>query len=114
MLNKKPHIENHKTLAESKLAARLEALKSRGLSDLQIQRDSTIKHFRAEVRKARFQLANIANLESEIVRRAEEKAIKLAAPKTDHPKPKRSAPDPMKKKAKKEKKIAAASAETAE
>lgn len=107
MLNRKPHIENHKFLAENKLTTRLEDLKSRGMTDLQIQRDSTVKHIRAKVRQAKEQLANIAKLESEIARRAEEKAEKLAAPKIDHPKPKRSAQDSMKKKAKKEKKSAA-------
>jgi hypothetical protein len=115
MLNRKPHIENHKILAEGKLATRIEKLKSKGKTDLQIERDSAVKHFRAEIRHARQQLASIAELESDIVRRAEEKAQKLAAPKSDQPKPKRSARDPMKKKAKKEKKMAiAAAAETAE
>ena len=57
-------------------------------------------------------MANIAKLESEIARMAEIKANKLAAPKTDHPKSKRSAPDPMTKKAKKEKKNAAEAVET--
>jgi hypothetical protein len=107
MLNKKPHIENHKILNESKLATRIENLKSKGRTDLQIQRDSAVKHLKAEIRQARQQLTSIVELESDIARRAEEKAQKLAAPKTDQPKPKRSAQDPMKKKAKKEKKMAA-------
>ena len=110
MLNKKPHIENHKILAESRLATRIENLKLKGKTDVQIQRDSAVKHLRAEIRQARQQLASIAKLESDIARRAEEKA-----PKSEKPKPKRSAQDPMKKKAKKEKKMAiAADAETAE
>ncbi|MBW2443014.1 MAG: hypothetical protein JRH12_21245 [Deltaproteobacteria bacterium] len=110
MLNKKPHIENHKILAESKLATRIENLKSKGKTDVQIQRDSAVKHLRAEISQARQQLASIAKLESDIARRAEEKARKLAAPKSEKPKPKPSAQDPMKKKARKEKKIAAAAA----
>jgi hypothetical protein len=114
MLNKKPHFENHKNLAESKLAARLKILKSKGLTEIQIQRDNNVKHYRAEIRKARYQLADIAKLESEIARKAEIKAEKLAAPRTDHPKPKRSASDPEKKKAKSEKKRTAATAETGE
>lgn len=113
MLNKKPHVKNHKILAESKLATRIENLKSKGKTELQIQRDSAVKHFRAEIRHARQLLASIAELESDIARRAEEKAQKLAAPKSKEPKPKRSAQDPMKKKAKKEKKMNAA-AETAD
>lgn len=114
MLNKKPHFENHKTLAVSKLAARLEFLKSRGIADLQIRKDPKVKHYRAAIRKAQYQLADIAKLESQIVLKAEIKAAKLAAPKTDHPKPKRSASDPEKKKAKREKKLAAAEAEAEE
>jgi len=114
MLNKKPHIENHKNLAESKLAARLEILKSRGMTAVQVQRDATVKHFKAEIRKARYRLADITTLESEIARRAEIKAKKLAAPKADHPKHKRSDSDPEKKRVKKEKKVAAATAETEE
>ena len=114
MLNKKPHVESHKTLAESKLAGRIESLKSKGKTDEQIQKDSAVKHFRAEIRQAKQQLASIAKLESDIARRAEEKAQKLAAPKSEKQKPKRSAQDPMKKKAKKEKKMAAAAAAEAE
>jgi hypothetical protein len=114
MLNKKPHIENHRNLAESKLFARLEILKSKGKTAVQIQRDAKVKHHKAKIRKARNQLANIAKLESQIAQKAEIKAKKLAAPKTDHPKPKQSAPDPMKKRAKKEKKPANANAEKEE
>ena len=114
MLNRKPYIENHKNLAESKLATRLEILKSRGMTPVQIQRDATVKHFRAEIRKARYQLADIATLESQIAQRAEIKAKKLAAAKTDQPQHKRSGSDPEKKRAKKEKKLAAATAETEE
>ena len=114
MLNKKPYIETHKNLAESKLAARLEILKSNGVTDIQIQRDAKVKHFKAEIRKARYQLADIAKLESQIAQRAEIKAKKLAAPKVEPPRHKRGSSDPEKKRAKKEKKIAAATAETVE
>jgi hypothetical protein len=108
MLNKKPYIENHKHLAESNLAARLELLKSQGKTAVQIKRDPTVRHFRAEARTARNRLADIAKLESQIARQAEVKAQKLAAPKADHPKGKRSGLDPEKKRAKREKKLAAA------
>ena len=53
MLNKKPYIENHRNLAESKLFARLEILKSKGKTAVQIQRDAKVKHHKAEIRKAR-------------------------------------------------------------
>ena len=114
MLNRKPYVENHKNLAESKLVARLEFLKSKGITAVQIQRDATVKHIKAEIRKARNQLADIAKLESQIAQKAEIKAQKLAAPKTDHPQHKRSVSDPEKKRAQREKKPAAAAAETEE
>jgi hypothetical protein len=114
MLNKKPFIENQQNLAAGKLAARLEFLKTKGMPDERIQKDPTVKHFRAEIRKARYQLADIAKLESQIAQQAEIKAQKLAVPKTDPPKHKRSDSDPTKKRAKKERKIAAAAAETEE
>jgi len=114
MLNKKPYIENHKNLAERKLAARLETLKSNGVTDIQIQRDANVKHYKAEIRQARYQLADIAKLESQIAQKADIKAKKLAAPKVEPPRHKRASSDPEKKRAKKEKKIAAATAETVE
>jgi len=114
MLNRKPYVENHKNLAESKLAARFEFLKSKGMTAVQIQRDATVKHIKAEMRKARNQLADIAKLESQIAQKAEIKAKKLAAPKVEPPKQKRSDADLEKKRAKKEKKAAAAKAETDE
>ncbi len=114
MLNKKPYIENHRKLAESKLFARLEFLKSKGMTAVQIQRDAKVKHHKAKIRQAKYQLATIAKLESQIARKAETKAKKLAAAKTDHPKPKQSEPDPAKKRPKKEKKPADATAETEE
>ena len=114
MLNRKPHIENHKNIAESKLATRLELLKSKGMNAVQIQRDPTVRHFRAEMRTARNRLANIAKLESQIVEKAEIKAQKFAAPKTDRPKSKRSVSDSEKKRVKREKKLAAVKEETKE
>lgn len=114
MLNKKPYIENHKSQAESKLKLRLQFLKSEGMTALQIKRDPQVKHYKAEIRKAKYQLTDIAKLESQIAQKAELKANKLAAPKTDQPKHERSAPDPMKKRAKREKKLAAAEAEAVE
>ena len=114
MLSKKLYFENHKDLAAGKLAARLEFLKTKGMPDERIQKDPTVKHFKAEIRKAKYQLADIAKLESQIARQAEIKAQKLTAPKTAPPKHKRSESDPTKKRAKREKKLAAAAAETEE
>ena len=114
MLNKKPYIESHKIIAESNLFARLEILKTKGMTPVQIQRDAKVKHLKAEIRKAKYQLAQIANLESQIAQKTEIKAQKLAAPKIDHPKHKRSVPDPEKKRAKREKKLTAVAVETEE
>jgi hypothetical protein len=114
MLNRKLHIENHKNAAESKLAARLELLKSKGMNAVRIQRDPTVRHFRAEMRAARNRLANIVKLESQIVQKAEIKAQKSAVPKIDRPKSKRSVSDLEKKRAKRESKLAAAKDETEE
>jgi len=114
MLNKKPSFENHKNIAENRLAARLEMLKSKGLTDLQIKRDVKVKHFRAAIRKARYQLAEIAELESQIAMRTEIKAQKSAAPKEDHPKHKRTAANPEKKRARRERKLSAAAARDTE
>jgi hypothetical protein len=110
MMNKKSYIETHKEDAESRLTARLEFLKTKGTPAERIRKDSTVRHFRAEIRKAKYQLADIAKLELQIAQKAEIKAQKLAAPKPDHVKHKRSAADPMKKRAKKEKKLAAVGA----
>lgn len=114
MLNKKPYIENHKKDAQTRLTGRLEFLRTKGMPAERIQKDPTVKHFRAEIRRANCQLADIAKLELQIAEKAEIKAKKLAAGKADHPKHKRSAADPMKKRAKREKKFAAAATEAEE
>ena len=108
MLKKKPFIQDHKKLAENKLLARMEVLKSKGMTKEQIQKDAVVKHHKAAIREAGYQLAQIEKLEMQIAQKAEIKAEKLAAPKVARLRPKRSAaPDPLKKKAKKERKIAA-------
>ena len=114
MLNKKPYIENHKSIAESKLAALLKLLKSTGMTYEQIQRHPKVRHYKAAVRQAKSQMASIAKLESQIVEKAEIKARKLAASKTDHHKPKHSVSGLGSKRSRREKKMAAAAAETEE
>ena len=84
-------------------------LKSKGMTEKQLQRDAKVRHFKGKIRQAKSQLAGIAELEQLIARKAEIKAEKLAAPKTSQPK-KRHVPDPAIKKAKKEKKISVAEA----
>jgi len=110
MLRQKPYTEEHKANAEKQLAAHVETLKSMGMTEAQIQRNATVKHINGKIRQAKRQLAGIAQLETEIARRAEIKAEKQAAPKIAEPK-KKHAPDPAKKKAKKERTVAAGEAD---
>jgi hypothetical protein len=110
MLKKKPQIENRKDTAEKQLATWVDKLKSKGLSDAQIQRDSQVRHYQAKVRQANYQLSVIAKNEALEARKAETKAKKAAAEKEAPAKSKKSAADSGQKKAKKEKKAAAAKA----
>ena len=106
MLKRKPYIEKHKKAAETELQYRLQILKSKGMSETQIQRDAKIKHYKAEIRQANHQLAEIGQMEASIRQKAELKARKSAELKNDHPKSKRSAPMTGKKWLKREKKLA--------
>jgi hypothetical protein len=113
MLKRKPYVEQHKTAAESQLVIHEETLKSIGMTEKQIQRDSRVRHIKGKIRQAKQQLAGIAELEVLIARKAEIKLEKQALEKVSQPK-KRRAPEPEVKKAKKvkkEKKMAAAGAE---
>jgi len=59
-LKAKIYVENQKKTAHGKLAARLAFLNEKGLGGGAIQRDSMIRKFRAEFRKANYRLACIA------------------------------------------------------
>lgn len=106
MLKKKPYIEEHKRTAEKQLAERVAALQSKGKAERDIQRDAAVRHFRGKIRQAAYRLAEIADVERQMARKAEIKAEKLAQPKVEPPKKRHSA-DPGKKKVKKERKPAA-------
>jgi hypothetical protein len=110
MLRKKEYIEQNRSRFEKNLATRLTALQSEGLTDMQIQRDPIVRHFRGEIRRSKCRLASIAQVEGLMARKAEIKAEKLAAPKVDQPR-KRHAADPEKKKARMERKLAASGAD---
>jgi hypothetical protein len=114
MMKKKPYIEDHKKIARQKLTVLKEILKARGMSPEQIQKDPKARHYRAQIRQADDRLAEIARLEAQTARKADIKAQKLAAPKTEAPKKKRRPVDPVPKRAKREKKIASMTAEAAE
>ena len=104
MLNRRPQIEAHKKAAEENLAARLEMLKAKGVNEEQIQRDARIKQLRAQVRKAKHQLAGIAAMTGLMEEKAAAKARKAAAAKEPQPQGKKAAKPATPKKPKKERK----------
>jgi hypothetical protein len=110
MLSRKPQIEDHRKSAEGKLAARLELLKNKGINDKLIQKDAKIKQFKAQIRKAKHQMAGIAAVETLISGKAEAKVQKKAAAEAPEPRQesKKAAKSAAPKKPKKEKKPAAA------
>lgn len=110
MLRKRPYIEKDKAQAEKRLSTRLEALQSEGVPEAQIRRDTLVRHFKGEIRRAKCRLASISELEELMARKAEIKAEKLATPKV-HPPKKRHAADPIKKKARMDRKQAAVEAD---
>jgi hypothetical protein len=104
MLNRKPQIEAHKKAAEENLAARLELLKTQGLEDGRIQKDAKVKQFRAQVRKAKQQLAGIAAMTVLVEEKAEAKARKSSTAKDPRLHAKKAAKPAAPKKPKKERK----------
>ena len=108
MLNRKPFIEDHRKASADKLAARLEFLKAKGADDKVIQKDPKIKQYKAEVRKAKRQMAGIGAMEALISEKVEAKAQKAAAAKAPRQEPKKAPKSTAPKKPKKEKKAAAA------
>jgi hypothetical protein len=104
MLDRKPQVAEHQKSARSQLAARLELLKAEGKNDKQIQKDPRIKQIRAEIGKAKKQMAAIGALETLLVAKAEAKAQKKEAAKVPRQKPKKSPDSAAPKKPKREKK----------
>jgi hypothetical protein len=91
-------------------------LKAKGIDDVAVKRDSLVKKYQAAIRKAKRQLAAIANQEKQNAELAQAKADKLAAKK--NPPEAKAAPakaepeaKPKKEKKTKEKKPKAAPAE---
>ena len=110
MMRKKPYIEKEKELAEKRLSVLLETLRTGGMSDSQMQKDATVKHLKGGIRRAKYRLGCIAELEKQMDRKREIKAEKSAAVKTNQPK-KRRAEGPAKKKSKADRKSAAVAVE---
>ena len=104
-LKAKIHLENQKTVAEARLAARLELLNEKSLEGVAIKRDPVIRKIRADIRKADYRLATIAAQEKLNAEKAQIKAEKLVKKKDNHEKAPAKAPEPVpNKKGKQQKK----------
>ncbi len=108
----KSNVIQHQETAARKLAARIELLKSRGLDEAAIKKESFVKKLNADIRKAKRQLTALSDQEKLIEQKAKAKADKLAAAKNAEKAPKAKAaepaPKPKKEKKSKEKKAPAA------
>jgi hypothetical protein len=105
-LKAKIHVEKQKGDAQEKLNARLSLLKERGLEDKTIERDSTLRHLRAELGKANFRLARIAaqeKLNQELAQAKIDKPAREAAKQAAKAEAAKAVPEKKEKKAKKEK-----------
>lgn len=112
MLSRKTFVEDHCKAAQSRLAARLEMLKAKGLEDKAILKDAKVKQIKAEIRKAKHRMANIGAMEALTSQKAEAKAQKAAAAKAAVPQEtKKAAKSAAPKKPGKEKKAGAAGSE---
>jgi len=106
-LKAKGHLESQKKDTADKLAARMAALKAKGLDDAAIKRDTLIKKMKADIRKANYRLTCIAAQEKLNADKVQAKADKLAAKdKPPEKPPAKAAKGAPAKKEKKEKKKA--------
>jgi hypothetical protein len=83
-LKQKIYAENQKKVVEGKISVRRAFLKEKGLDNAAIQQDAAIRKLKAEIRKANYRLASIAAQEKLNAEKAQAKAEKLAARKSDH------------------------------
>jgi hypothetical protein len=83
MLHRKPYIEKHLQSAQKRMAARLELLTTNGVDAAQIKKDTQIKHFNAQVRKAKRELSAIAAIENLVAEKNESRLRKEAAAKEE-------------------------------
>ena len=100
MLNRKAMIEEQKERAEQKLAARLELLKTGGTDAARIEKDTTIRKIRAQIREAKHRIAGIDAMENLTAQKAEARTKKEAAakaPRQEAKKAKSAAPKKPKK-----------------
>lgn len=87
----KINVENQKKSAQKKLEAQRAFLKEKGVKDDDIGKNVIIRKLKADVRKADFRLAAIADQEKQNLALAQAKADKLAAGKTAKEKSKKEA-----------------------
>ncbi len=104
MLHRKPHIENHLQSAEKRLAARVASLTINGSDAKRIEKDCQVKQFKAQIRKAKRQLAAITASETLTAEKAEALIRKEAAAKSAPIEKKSKKRDPNTPPAKKKKK----------
>jgi hypothetical protein len=106
-LKAKVYVENRKEKIQEKLSARLARLKEQGVKEEAIQKDTTVRQMKAQVRKMDERLAAIAAQEKLNLERAQAKMDKLAAEKAAKEAPieeaEKKEPEKKEKKAKKEK-----------
>ncbi len=84
-------VEQQINEAKAALQARLDTLKTKSIEGLKLQRDPIRKMLVATLKKVKKRLVSIEKLETQNVKRKEEKSAKLAAPKV--PKQKKAVPE---------------------
>ncbi len=75
------NVENQKKSAQKKLGAQRAFLKEKGLKDIDITKNVIVRKLKADVRKADFRLARMADQEKQDLALAQAKAEKLAVGK---------------------------------
>lgn len=96
-LKARVYIESQKKEAQARLAARLEALKGKGLDAEAMQRDAALRKIKAEIRHSDFRLASIAAQVKQNQDLAQAKINRLAAEQTARETPQEAEPAPGKK-----------------
>ncbi|MDA8142226.1 MAG: hypothetical protein M0036_26570 [Desulfobacteraceae bacterium] len=80
-LKAKAYEEQHQQVAQAALAARIALLESKGIAAKIIEKDSQVKKLKADVRKAKHRLMQVAAQEKLQAQKKEAKAAKIEAEK---------------------------------
>lgn len=86
-LKAKNYVERHKKAAVEKLSARSAHLQAKGLEEVAIRRDPSIRKIKADIRKANFRLASIAAQETLNAEKGRDRERKLAEKKAAREQP---------------------------